>query len=360
MDKQNITINVSTGTVVKILGILILVLFAYIIRDILLMVFISIIFAALIEPVVNLLESKKIPRGVGVVLIYIALLFFIYLTIRLLIPPIVEQIALLAQNFPNLWSRIVENFDSIQQYSEEQGLYNNIQSSLESLQKGLQQAASGAYAFVIALFQNIVNFLMVLVITFYLVVEKDAVHKLVKAITPAAYHQYVVDMFHEIQAKIGDWARGQLILGLIIGVLSFIGLLILMPKYALVLALVAGITELIPYIGPILGAIPAVFLGFTIQPFSFGRGMAVLILYLVIQQVENNIVVPKVMQKTVGLNPVVIIIVMLIGARLAGIIGLIIAIPVATSIGVLARDFINRSRLPQIKADLDNQGNSSQ
>ena len=142
-------------------------------------------------------------------------------------------------------------------------------------------------------------------------------------------------------------------MGLIIGVFSFIGLIFLLPKYALVLALVAGITELIPYLGPILGAIPAVFLGFTLPPFSLWRGIAVLILYVVIQQVENNIIVPQVMKKQVGLNPVIIIIVMLIGARLAGIIGLILAIPVATTISVIVKDFIQKSELPEIKAELD-------
>lgn len=353
MDGKNVTINISTGTVLKILGILILILFAYIIRDILLMVFIAIIFAALIEPVVNILERKRIPRGVGIVLIYIILLFFIYLTVSLLIPPIAQQVGLLTSNFPGLWDRVVENYASIQQYSEEQGIYSNIQNTLEGLQSGLQQAATGAYAFIIALFQNIINFLMVLVITFYLVVEKDSVHKLFRAVAPARYHEHLIQLFHDIQKKIGDWARGQLILGAIIGALSFVGLLILLPKYALVLALVAGITELIPYIGPILGAIPAVFLGFTVPPFSVGRGMAVLILYVAIQQLENNVIVPKVMQKTLGLNPVVIIIVMLIGARLAGIIGLIIAIPVATTISVLVKDFLSVSGIRQMKNRLD-------
>ena len=166
----------------------------------------------------------------------------------------------------------------------------------------------------------------------------------------------LLELFAVIQKKTGDWARGQLILGLIIAVLSFIGLIFLLPKYALVLALVAGITELVPYIGPILGAIPAVFLGFTVQPFSFGRGLAVLILYIVIQQVENNLLVPQVMKKSVGLNPVVIIIVMLIGARLAGIVGLILAIPVATAIGVIIKDFVKNSALPAIKAELDDDG----
>ncbi|NUM25692.1 MAG: AI-2E family transporter [Candidatus Buchananbacteria bacterium] len=359
MENKNLTINISTGTILKILGILLVFLFIYFIRDIILLLFISVIFAALIEPLVNWLEQKKVPRGLGVGLIYVTLLLFLFLTVRMLIPPIVEQIGLLTQNFPSLWSRLMENFESVRQYSQDQGLTENILSGLQGLQTTLRQAAGSAYGFIVTVFENIVNFVMILVITFYLVVEKDSVARLFRAVAPAKYHQHFSSLFIAIQKKTGDWARGQLILGLLIGILSFIGLIFLLPKYALVLALVAGLTELVPYIGPIIGAVPAVFLGFTVPPFSFGRGMAVLILYVVIQQVENNLLVPQVMKKSVGLNPVVIIIVMLIGARLAGIVGLILAIPVATAIGIIVKDFVQKSELSEIKAGLDHDGGIS-
>lgn len=352
-ENKNITINISTGTILKIIGFFLVLLFVYFIRDIIVLLFVSIIFAALIEPLVNWLEHRKIPRGLGVGIIYVALLLFLFLTVRMLIPPIVEQIGLLTQNFPSLWSRVMENFESVRQYSQDQGLSENILSGLQGLQTTLRQAAGSAYGFIVTIFENIINFVMILVITFYLVVEKDSVARLFRAIAPAKYHQHFSNLFVTIQGKIGDWARGQLILGFLVGVLSFIGLIFLLPKYALVLALVAGITELVPYIGPIIGAIPAVFLGFTVPPFSLGRGLAVLILYIVIQQVENNILVPQVMRKSVGINPVVIIIVMLIGAQMAGIIGLILAIPVATVVGVIAKDFISKSELPKIKENLD-------
>jgi predicted PurR-regulated permease PerM len=353
VENKNITINISTATVLKIVVIFLLLLFAYFIRDIILLVFISVIFAALIEPLVNWLAKRKIPRGLGVILIYIFLLLFLFLTVRLVIPPMIEQVALLANNFPSLWQRIIENFSNFREFSQERDLFEAIRQNLEGLQAGLQKAASGVYSFIISIFRNLINFTMVLVITFYLVVQEQAINKFFKAVAPAQYHSHLINLFSLIQKKIGDWARGQLLLGLIVGLFSFIGLIFLLPKYALVLALVAGITELIPYLGPILGAIPAVFLGFTVPPVSFWRGLAVLILYVIIQQLENNLLVPQVMKKQVGLNPVVIIIVMLIGARLAGIIGLILAIPVATAISIIVKDFIKKSELPEIKAELD-------
>ncbi|OGY45258.1 MAG: hypothetical protein A2729_00225 [Candidatus Buchananbacteria bacterium RIFCSPHIGHO2_01_FULL_39_14] len=354
MEKQNVTINISTTTILKIVGVLLILMFLYFIRDVILMIFIALIFASLIEPLVNWLEKNKVPRGLGVLLIYLVLILFIILTVRLIIPPMIEQVALLANNFPSLWDRFTDNFNNFRQYSEERQLLDQIQSGLTGLQSGLQKAASGVYSFIISVFRNVINFIMVLVITFYLVVQKEAVTKLFRAAAPAKYQDHLINLFLQIQKKIGDWARGQLILGLIVGVFSFVGLLFIMPKYALVLALIAGITELIPYLGPTLGAIPAVFLGFTVPPITFWRGIAVLILYVVIQQVENNLLVPQVMKRQVGLNPVVIIIVMLIGARIAGIIGLILAIPAATAVSVILKDFIKKSDLPEIKAEMDN------
>jgi len=360
MENKNLTINISTGTVLKIFGILLILTFAYFIRDIILIVFISVIFAAIIEPMVNFMEAwslkvfrRKIPRALVVLFIYLILFLFLSLVVRLIIPPIVEQVALLTSNFPELWNKILENFSSLKQYSQERGLIDSIQQSLQGVESGLRSAAGGVYSFIIAVFRSIINFFLVLVIVFYLVIEKDAINKLFRAVAPAQYHDYLVNLFGQIQKKIGAWARGQLILGLIIGVLSFIGLIILLPKYALSLALVAGVTEMVPYLGPILGAIPAVFLGFAVQPFSLWRGVSILILYIVIQQVEEKFIVPQVMKKQLGLNPVVIIIVMLIGFRLAGIIGLILAIPVTTAIGVVVKDFIKKSELPAIKAELD-------
>lgn len=339
MEQNKLTIDVSIWLILKIVGVLLLLVFAYFIRDILLMIFVSIIFAALIEPVVNFLADRRIPRTLSAIGIYLALFLFFALTLRLIIPPIAEQVGLLVSNFPDLWARIAENFNTLQQYSQQQGLVDNIQQSLSSLQGGLEKAASGIYSFIVTVFLDLINFVFILVVTFYLVVQKDAIHKMFKTVAPEKYHEYIIDVIGRIQSKIGDWARGQLILGLIIGLLSFAGLIFILPKYALVLALIAAVMELIPYLGPMIAAVPAVFLGFMGPPISLGRGLAVLILYVIIQEAENNIIVPQVMKKQVGLNPVVILIIMLIGARFAGIIGIILAIPVATVVSIIIKDF---------------------
>ena len=175
-----------------------------------------------------------------------------------------------------------------------------------------------------------------------MVVEEDAMKKLVWSVTPEKNQTYIIDLINRMQKKIGLWFRGQLLLCFTIFLLTYIGLSILGIKYALVLAILAGLTEFVPYLGPVIGAVPAVFLAFTQSPLL---ALFTLILYIVVQQVENNILVPKVMEKAVGINPIVSIAVLMIGFQLAGIVGAILSIPVATAAGVIIKDVFDNKIL---------------
>lgn len=340
-DKQKLVFDISILSILKIVGVLAALWFLYFIRDILAILFVSIIFAAAIDPFVTMFEKRKIPRGFGVIIIYLILVIVILLVVALIIPPMVKEVGQLTANFPVYWEKIVEGFTYLSQQSEEQSMANTIRDSLESIQLGLQKATTGVFSVVSSIFGGIFSFIMVLVITFYLVVSEESIKKIFRSIAPPSFYPYLSDLFIRMQKKIGDWLRGELILILSVFSLSLVGLLILRVKYALVLAVLAGLFEIIPYVGPVLGAIPAVFLVFVQSPF---KAVLVIILYVIIQQIENNLLVPKVMEKTVGLNPVVIIVVLLIGAKLGGIVGAILAVPVATAASVVVKDFYQTTK----------------
>jgi predicted PurR-regulated permease PerM len=221
--------------------------------------------------------------------------------------------------------------------------------SLQNWSKqNLIQVGENVFLNIINIFGNLISFISVLVIVFYLLLEIEAIKKIIQSIIPIKFQSYTIRLFIQMQNKLSLWLRGQLILCLVIGILSYIGLLILGVKYALLLALIAGISEIIPYLGPILGAIPAVFLAFTQSPLT---ALLVIILYLIIQQLENTLLVPKIMGKTVGLNPVIILIVFLIGGKLYGPIGALLAIPVATALSVLIKDYFELKRKEEIKSN---------
>jgi predicted PurR-regulated permease PerM len=331
--KDSLTIHISSMSLLKVLAVLAILAFLYMVWDIIVLLFISLIFAASLGPSINWMEQKKIPRAAGILLIYVVLVFVLSLVVVLIIPPITEQVDQLAATFPFYYERFFELFGSL---SIENDISQTLQGSLQSVGQTLSGYTGSVVNTVSGIFGGLTTFLLVLVLTFYFSVKKDGLKYFVRSVTPLKYHKYTMNMFIRVQDKLGLWLRGQLLLSGIIFVVTWVGLMILGVKYALVLALIAGITEVIPFIGPIIGAIPAVFLAFLQSPL---KALLVVILYLVIQQLEGNVIVPKVMQKTVGLNPIVVIVVILVGAKVAGILGALLSIPVAVTLMTVAGDW---------------------
>ena len=171
------------------------------------------------------------------------------------------------------------------------------------------------------------SFIIIVVLSFYLAVQDDGVSKFLKIITSNKHERYIIGLWKRSQAKIGLWMQGQLLLAVIVAVLVYLGLLIVGVKHALLLAVLAGVFEIIPLFGPILAAIPAMFVAFA------SDGMTALILvaglYLIIQQFENHLIYPLVVKKVVGVHPIISIVALLVGGKLAGFLGVLIAVPVA-------------------------------
>lgn len=329
---QSQTIHISTGTIFRIILILLGLVFLYLIRDILMIVLVAVIIAAAINGPVSWLQKRRVPRLLGVIFIYLLLFLLLALIISLVLPPLAGQIKQLAGYFPEFMEKIGV---SIQEWWGNYRFDGNLQTLLDQFGDKLTQATSSIFATIIGLFGGLFSAIVVLVISFYLAVQEKGVKRFLISLTPNDHQHYLSDLIDRIQSKIGGWLRGQLLLMLIIGILTYIGLTILGVKYALTLALIACLLEIVPYIGPILSAVPAVILAFFQSPIL---ALLVIILYVVIQELENYLIYPQVMKRTVGLSPIVIIIVMLIGAKLAGIMGIILAVPVTASIAEFFKD----------------------
>lgn len=335
INKRPISINITTVTILKVFLILFAIYFMYLVKDILVVLFVSLILASALDPMVDWMQKRKIPRSVGMVVIYFILFVIIGTAFYLIIPPIIKQVNELSVSFPHYLEKVVSGFSALKEYATQHDLLNNIKNNFGSLSSNLEGAVGGIFSTVSGIFGNILSFFLILVITFYMVVEENGMKKIIWSIAPIEHQPYIIQLVDRMQAKIGLWIRGQLILSLIIFTFTFLGLSILGVKYALVLALIAGLTEFIPYLGPTIAAIPAIFLAFTQEPML---ALFVLALYYIIQMVENHVVVPKLMQKVVGLNPIIIIIVLLVGFKIAGIMGAVLAIPVATAVSVFLKD----------------------
>ena len=333
--KKPIYINITAMGVVKIILILIVFYFLFLIREVLAILFVSLIFASAVDPWVDWMQNKKIPRALGIIFIYLIMFAVVGGVVIAIIPPIIEQTNELLANFPTIFEKVISGFQYLRDYSIEHGIFDSIKENIGSFGSNLQNAAGGVFSTVSGIFGGIISFFFVLIMTFYMVVEENALKKIVWSVAPEKHQIYIMKLVNRMQKKVGLWLRGQLILSLIIFLLTYIALLLMGVKYALVLALIAGLTEFVPYLGPILASVPAIFLAYTQEPVL---AIFVAILYYVIQLVENNIIVPKLMQKVIGLNPIVSIAVLLIGFKVGGVVGAILSIPVATAVSVFLYD----------------------
>lgn len=344
--RQEYDVHISTATVLKIIGIIAGVLFLWVIRDVIGILFVSLVLASAFDPWVDKLERYRIPRGLAVLTMYFVFLLIVGSVIYLIIPPLVTQISDITSSLKEYSPFLDSVYQSITQSTPDVSFIDRIQQQLANLNSTLTNVTSGIFHTLTGVFGKIAGVIFVLVITFYMTVEEDGIKKFVRSIAPIKYQPYLVQKTNRIQVKMGAWLRGQLTLMVIVGVLAFIGLFILDVPYALVLACIAGLFEFVPYLGPTMSAIPAIFFAYNDSPW---KSVGVLIMFVIIQQLENQVIVPKVMQKAVGLNPIVVIAAMLIGAKIAGFGGILLAVPAATILWIFLEDIFEQ------KKKIDNQ-----
>lgn len=347
MEPQNeqtrrVVVDVSIRAILKIIIAAFALSFLFVIRDVLVILFVALVLASIIDPIATFGGRFHIPRAISVVATYVVILFFLTLGFTLIIPPLLTELGGFTGSIVGYWSRLVSRIATVRELSVQYGLLENFQRSLVELEGALGRAAGSVFTTVTGIFGGIISLIATFVVTFYLVVEKDALKKLFQALAPERHQQHFSTMLSEIQRKIGRWLRGQIFLSFLVGFLVYAGLLALRVDYALVLALFAGITEFVPYLGPLIGAVPAILIALTISPMTAGLTA---LLYLLIQQLENAVFVPRIMARAVGLNPVVTVVALLIGGRVAGIAGILLAIPIVTGISVVLEDVYRRRAL---------------
>ncbi|MEK7545660.1 MAG: AI-2E family transporter [Patescibacteria group bacterium] len=334
-DRQPHVITISTASIAKVAVFLLAGVFLYMIRDIIALLFISLVLASIINPLASWFQARGWSRGASVLLLYLLIMLIIGVIVTLLVPAVVTETRDLLANADAIWASFLSTLGPLREFVASHGLGDSLSEALSAVAGGLNVAAGGIVATIRGLVMSLASFIIVLVVAFYLVVSEDALKRLFRAVAPETYQPYLVDLFQRIEKSIGGWVRGQLILSLIIGVAVYVTLRILGVKYALVLALAAGVAEAIPYVGPVFSAIPAILIALTQSPL---KGLLVAVMYVVIQQVENHVLVPKIMQKVTGLHPIASIFSMLIGVKVAGLVGALLAIPVAMMLGIVVSD----------------------
>lgn len=340
---KNIIINISINTFLKAVLIILFFVFLYLIRDVVAMILLSVVIASGVEPAAKWFQKYKIPHVLAVVLVYLIAFLILGALFYLTIPTLFNELSNLIRNLPNY---LDEPFRSKLIHEVLPELPISISQILSSFAENarvyVEKLASGFFQATAALFGGALSFVLTIVLSFYLSVQEKGIEKFLRAVTPVKQEEYIIDLWLRTRNKIGSWLKGQVLLGLLVGVFVFLGLTILRVEYALTFAFLAAVFELIPIFGPILAAIPAVAVALLKSP---ALALGVVILYFIIQQFENHLIYPLVVRKVIGISPILVILALVIGGKLAGFLGIILSVPIATILVEIMNDFEKRKRI---------------
>lgn len=339
------TISITTGTILKTLVILTGAWLLFILRDLVLVVLTAVVIASAMEPAVRVFMHWKLPRIASVILLYVLVIGFITGMLYVFVPSILSDFTAFLASLPS-YLDLLNRIGAYNEYADLFGLPSaaNVSSSelIAQVQSSLHLTGfmGNSFGAAASVFGGLFSMLMIVVLSFYFTMSETGVDDFLYIVSPRKYRAYMLDLWERSKRKIGLWMQGQLLLGLIIGVLVYLGLTILGIRHALLLAVLAAFFELIPVFGPTLAAVPALLIGFADGGIT--TGLLVIALYVILQQFENHLIYPLVVTKVVGVPPLLVILGLIAGAKLAGFLGILLSVPVVATLQELVRDMSTR------------------
>lgn len=334
--RENTTLDISWETIFKIGFTLIAFYFTYLIRNILVWIFFAFIIAVLFEPTINFFEKRKIPRSWATIAIYLVFFGFLSFLIYLIAPVFVAEIQQFTQLFPQYFEKFspplknlgIEAFQSFEIFTK-------------SLQDWLIKASSSIFAAVVSVFGGIFATFSIFVLAIFFSLEKEGIKKIIKLLSPREYEDYVLDLLENSEKKISVWFGVRILGGFFVGLLVFFTAYIFKMKYAITFGILSGILDIVPVVGPIISG--AIIIIFSLLD-SWTKALFLIIALVLIHQIEGNILTPLLTKKFIGLSPILVLISLMIGGRLWGILGAILAIPLAGIIYEFLRDFLRERK----------------
>lgn len=304
-------IEITSKTIIFSVFFVLFLFFLWQIKELLISFVIGFIIAGALSPFVEFFEKKKISRSIASIFVYLIFIFVFFNLFYLVILPLISEVIHLIKTFPS----IENNFQITRffPYLELNSITNNI-----------PNLANNVFGVIRSVFSNVFFVISTLFFGYYILADNNFIKETLRVFYSDEKAEKISHIIFLSQKKASLWFWAEIFLMTIIGVLTFIGLTIFNVKYALPLSVIAGLLEIVPTIGPIVSAIPAVIIGLSS---SLNLGIIMVFLYIIIQQLENNLIVPVVMKKIVGLHPIITLIALMIGSKFAGVIGAIIAVP---------------------------------
>lgn len=303
-------IEISSKTIIFTVGFILLLGVIWLIKDLIFSLFIAFIIAGALKPGVDFLEKFKLPRTIASFITYLLFIFIIYGVFSLIIPPLLSEMIFLFKNLPSIIKSILPK--------------SNFIINFDFLTQNIPGIANQTLTVIKNVFSNAIFVTSTLFFGFYFLLEKNLERILLSNFFEEIEISKIEFISHRAQKRMSSWFWGEVILMIVVGTMTYIGLTIIGMKYVLALSVLAGLLEVIPSLGPITSSIPAILIGLSYSPII---GLYCTILYLIVQQLENNLIVPVIMKKVTGLHPIITLIAMVIGGKLAGVMGVLLAVP---------------------------------
>ncbi len=336
MDQTEKILDISWRTILKISVAVAIFYLIFSVKDILIWFIFALTISVLFNPAINFLQKKRIPRSVGVILTYVGTFGMLSFLIYLIVPLFTSEIQAFLASFPEYFERISPPLKGLGFQA-----FENLESFLKAFGKTLEGMAGNIFSALFAIFGGVFTTFFVIIIAIFLSLEEKSVEKGLMLLFPKKYETQVVNIWGRCQKKVAGWFGGRLIACLFVGVFSYILFLLCNVKYPFTLAMFAGVFNFIPYVGPLLTGVILFLIIFPIDPF---KSIFVLIVFVIIQQIENSILTPILMKKFVGLPPALVLLSLVIGGTLWGLMGAILAIPLFGILFEFLKEFLQRRR----------------
>ena len=331
-------ISITTGTIVKTALIGIGLFFLYYLRELVLVVLTAVVIASACEPAVRFFMRARLPRLVAVIVLYLLIFTFLFGMFYLFLPTVLNDTQAFVAALPD-YLQTVSTLVSLEDFAFLFGLAPGAAAGdvIAEINNSLNLATffGSSFSAAASVVGSIFSLILILVFSFYFTVAETGVDDFLRIIAPKRYKSYLLNLWFRSRHKIGLWMQGQVLLGVIVGVLVYLSLTIIGVKHALLLAVLAAVLELIPVFGPTISAVPAVLIAFADGGVTMG--LIVIALYIIIQQFENHLIYPLVVTKVVGVPPLLVILGLIIGWNIAGFLGILLSVPISAAL----QEFVN-------------------
>jgi predicted PurR-regulated permease PerM len=330
-------VEVGTKVLLRTALLLSVAYIIYLLRDVVILVLMAVLTAAALVPAIARLQKFGLSRTASVIISYSLLFFVGVILLSVFFPLFFAEMKQFLQNWPEYAKRLDTFMSGIETYSQSIGIEFRKDEFSQNIEGNISQWFSQIFSTTVNLFQSFIHFIGYFFLALYLSLEEQGIEKFFLLMTPKEYHTQALSIASRMQGKVSQWLFGQMLLMLIAFAIYYVGLSLLGVPYALAIAFFGGFMEILPYIGPILAAIPAIVIGLLSSPVL---GVSALVFYIVAHQVEAHIVAPQVMKHSAGLSPVALIIAILVGLELGGPLGIILAVPITMILSVFVEDLL--------------------